>query len=73
MFGGLGAGRYFAMREQASKAKRRDVTRTEFIAAAMADGMTPAKAKQQAKLAKALGSAVLIGGGLLTIRKAKAR
>ncbi|HYE16877.1 MAG TPA: hypothetical protein VEA69_00410 [Tepidisphaeraceae bacterium] len=71
MFGPMGGAvqQYLKIKQY----KRRNVTRAEFIAAAMADGMTPQQAKLQAKLSKHMGSAVLIGDELLTVTtKAKA-
>lgn len=67
MFGAFGAARYMQLREQAKRARHRTVSRSEFIALAMQNGMTARKARRHAMIAKAMGSSVLIGGELLKI------
>lgn len=69
MFGGFGAGRYLAQRHKAAKAEHLAVTHDEFVRLFVEAGGTPEKAASVVKIMKIMGSAVLVGDKMLTIKE----
>lgn len=69
MFGPAGIRRAQELKAEADKATERiTVSRAEFIRLMVADGKIKKDAELQAKLCATLGSAVLIGGRMVSIR-----
>lgn len=61
--------RYYESKSRAAKLPYVEVTREEFVARLIAQGETPEKAEQTAKIAEGLGSHIEINNEMVGIKK----